>query len=416
MTIDGSPISRVEVASIGGLALFLLSDFFKAATIGLGVDITALLGLLCVAFAVMRLAKQRFPIPRFYWMVPAFLVVMVTPTLYADTFVATSSFYANDKLFRLATVGIVSALVAPVLVRTSQELIVLAGSILLVAVVMSGFMLVEILQGIDLWRWQIYGISTISLGRGFGYGMVAACLFIFMSESKSRSLAFMGLMIWFSVMVIGVGNRQGLLGALLAVGVGWLFMMAKKGSGIKAKTLIAVSVAVIGGMLSISLIPENALARVASPIESGLAGDASTQARLRLFSEAWDLFLSQPLGAGLGAFASLGLKSGVTPVNYPHNVFLEVLAEGGVIAFVFLCAMVVYAYLNSFKYARRTIGGVFMVMLLILSLVVASLSSDLVGNKILLAAVAIAVCLPRLGGRRRSDLARHAALIDGAVR
>lgn len=70
-----------------------------------------------------------------------------------------------------------------------------------------------------------------------------------------------------------------------------------------------------------------------------------------LYAEGWRLGLDNPVaGGGLAAFPALGL--GV----YPHNLFLEVFCEGGVVGLLFL-ASVIFAFLRTALRRRRSLDG-----------------------------------------------------------
>lgn len=67
----------------------------------------------------------------------------------------------------------------------------------------------------------------------------------------------------------------------------------------------------------------------------------STAQRLKLHSSAILLFLQKPL---------LGVGTGGFPVGYPHNLFLEIAAENGIIGFIIFICFLFLVIQKGFKY------------------------------------------------------------------
>lgn len=73
------------------------------------------------------------------------------------------------------------------------------------------------------------------------------------------------------------------------------------------------------------------------------AGSGSIGSRSSYFSKGFNSFFSNPiLGIGFGAFSEVNL----TTHKYPHNIYIELLAEGGLICFTLFCLILKN---NSFK-------------------------------------------------------------------
>lgn len=95
----------------------------------------------------------------------------------------------------------------------------------------------------------------------------------------------------------------------------------------------------------------------------GLQGDTSTANRLEFFSLAWEMFANAPLfGQGIGSFLWDGKP------HYPHNVFMELLAETGLIATsVFTIILVKTGWMAArlFRYPlpeATIVAGLFFIM------------------------------------------------------
>ena len=76
----------------------------------------------------------------------------------------------------------------------------------------------------------------------------------------------------------------------------------------------------------------------------------SVAARFRLFQEAWNFFLSSPwFGIGWDQFFLVN-KTGYRV----HNLFLQVLAETGIVGFVLIIPPIIYSYVATYKALRSS--------------------------------------------------------------
>ncbi len=126
-----------------------------------------------------------------------------------------------------------------------------------------------------------------------------------------------------------------------------------------------------------------------------------------LYAEAWRLGLENPVsGAGLAAFPALGL--GV----YPHNVFLEVFCEGGVVGLAFL-ASVMLAFFRLAIRGRRSLDGA-TVGAVVLILIGSQSSGDLYDGRALYLLMVLTSCTT-VAGRRAVSAAGPLGLGAGAT-
>lgn len=117
--------------------------------------------------------------------------------------------------------------------------------------------------------------------------------------------------------------------------------------------------------------------------------------RLPLYRTALETFFRSPaLGAGTGSFAALAPVSGVA---YPHNIFLELASELGVMGLVFSLGLV-FAPLGRFVFGRQPAGDATLAgALMIYCLVNAMVSSDVAGNFPLWLAAGVTASLTMAG-------------------
>jgi hypothetical protein len=150
----------------------------------------------------------------------------------------------------------------------------------------------------------------------------------------------------FTLAVIWTQSKGPLLFLLLVgLGTGWLRL------GAKGRILVLLGLAGVVAVLSLLL---DQLRDVdffrrffvaAAVLEGGLGGEnyGSVGSRVLLFSTAARMIAEHPLGIGLGSWMPL---SGFFWAEYPHNFFLEVLLEGGLVLGT-IAAVAYFAFLLS---------------------------------------------------------------------
>ena len=112
------------------------------------------------------------------------------------------------------------------------------------------------------------------------------------------------------------------------------------------KYIISFTV-IIGIYLTVS--SQNIFSRLSNRVFLGseFENDNSSQARLKLIDDAFNLMLDYPIfGIGVGGFGIL--SENIDDRLSPHNILIEIFLESGLIGFVFL-SLIVYRFYNSFK-------------------------------------------------------------------
>ncbi len=111
----------------------------------------------------------------------------------------------------------------------------------------------------------------------------------------------------------------------------------------------------------------------------------ASSSRSKLFEEAWTLWKGSPLwGIGSGQYA-VALR-GKDIIFYPHNIFLELMAEAGLIGIFLFLVMLINAFRElqiSSRNGQTSRGPIlyFLVQITIFSLVMAMVSFDINGNR-----------------------------------
>jgi O-antigen ligase len=190
------------------------------------------------------------------------------------------------------------------------------------------------------------------------------------------------------------GLRQTLLGAALASVI--LFLAARrrgegKPGGHPAMRLAFVFL-VFAGILVPSIDPElsSTLVRLELLVDSPRE-DTSTTDRIERYQDAWRIWAASPVfGHGTGSWPVLAGYGDVR--EYPHNLFLELGAEQGLLGVLLFVAAVAYAFaaLGPWSDLRRDPIRLTILMLLTFALVTSQVSGDLVDNRILFLLIGLA--------------------------
>jgi O-antigen ligase len=145
---------------------------------------------------------------------------------------------------------------------------------------------------------------------------------------------------------------------------------------------------------SVSL-PATASERIAEAVRDPVFA-LQDNGRWALYEEAAELVREQPLrGVGAGGFQSVG-ELALVPENYPHNLFLELYAELGLLAALAVVASTIAVLLGLLRAAwRHPEAGppqlVYVVIgVLLLNLFSAQLSGDINENRAFWAALGLA--------------------------
>ena len=135
-----------------------------------------------------------------------------------------------------------------------------------------------------------------------------------------------------SIAIIFTKSRGGMLG-FVAMMATFLFVS-------RSLTPTVLIVLILGGMLTLPLLPPAFTNRMVSIIDADQDPTGSREQRRQLMEEAWKTFVEHPItGIGAGQFQNYADPNQVKQWRETHNVLLQVAAElgiFGVLAFVYL--------------------------------------------------------------------------------
>ncbi len=374
-------------------AFFLTAGYFKADPRfwWLPIDLTLLAALGTVGLVIWSFLKHRFRLPTALFLLLT-LFVLFLPSLTVTEWHG----YSAEKTIRFFTLTLLATIAPIFLIKSQEDLRRFCNALALVGIIMAIDALASlILQGEQLLRLTAFSANTIALGRAVGLALV-----------------------WFSVLalegrfsfltaLIGIGSlgfvlvSAGSRGPLIATALGILltFMLFRwRAVHRTARLAIIILIVVLSVYINFQLIPETSFQR----IESFLKGDfgVSEQLRFQAYALSWKAIQENPLGIGLGGFATaINLWNDISR-QYPHNILLETLLEGGWLAGIYLVILLVLSLLKAYLLGRRHNESPQFIMLfaiLLFLLVNAAVSGDLNDNKGLFALMGLTLAFKGSG-------------------
>lgn len=354
------------------LGLLLTIGSYKESLPFFGVDPTLLVAVLALGACAARLLNGKARVPRNINTVLLFFFVLTFGIPFASL-----DGYSVSKILRLFSLGLLSVS-APILLLRSRRSIrrffhisASIGAILVVIVALRGPD-----QAAQLGRYtaDASGVSNVSR-------MIALPLLWVGVLALNRYIPFRRALI-VSVIALWFMVRTGQRGPLLALGITALVAVLAKASSLRRvhRVLIVVMIAVAGWYL-LTTAPESATSRLHSIGPSG-------QERLDSYAQTLHVIVTHPFGVGWGDWGDYVNLFANASREYPHNLLLEVTAEGGILVGIALVLFLKHAIAS----ANRISGaeGQAILLLLLFSTVTAMFSGDINDNRMLLVAIGLA--------------------------
>ena len=372
--------------------LFLFAGRFKADPrfAAIPVDLTALLLVLSMATGAVVLAGRRFfvsgPALRQWLVALAFFSWVLASWLWSQggdysTQKAGLAFVMN--LWAMAATGLVIACEPTRAERFQTALVLFAVWIALETVWL-------LFSGGAVQFVAAFGSDYLGIGSVLSFGAIVLFAFVLTGQRPWWQIVpAISLCIGFVGLMLPVGGRGPILAtaAAFATGIG-ISVCRLRGTlrvSRRGKLLVVLGIAsaavIVARMIEAG---QYALAaeRFLVLFESGMGESAGV--RWYYYNSTLDIIAAHPyVGVGLGAWPivmGLGFVR-----DYPHNLFLEVLAEQGLVGGLLLCAVLVY---STWLVLRRngalgSTAGLTAALLAISAFVSAMVSGDLADNRVL---------------------------------
>ena len=370
------------------LALFLTAGAFKAAIPSV-VDLSIAFGVVVGILTVVRLIKEKGTtrIPRVLWLSAGIALLMGLGVIGSPV-----PEFALDKFLRFAVLGLLAFFGTCVLVRDRASVRRLMLSLAVIGSALS-FQALLVGGAEALERFTTVGSGTIWMGRAASLGVLAV-IAIWVNERTRNWWFTLPIGMVTIIALLGSGSRGPTAGVVAAVGTLIVLRMISSGRS-KGSVSVVVFVVVILTVMSLFFVPAVALERY----ERAVSDDPweSILIRGRLAQQGLELIGEHPL-AGVG---TAGFAENAGDYVYPHNILIELWSENGVIAFAMILLLVAVA-LRAAGLGVVKVGGTeidWIMLMLVASVVNSMVSSDVNGNRLLFAMIAISlVAIPPPSG------------------
>jgi O-antigen ligase len=311
-----------------------------------------------------------------------FLVLFFIYTVFSAVVISSNKAYGSEKIVYLF-LSIIYTLSIIILVQSKKMLVNLFVIISVFGVLLTVFGIFESILNLPTLtskynnRFSIVGINPIWIGRYLSYAIFSNIYLIskYNKEDKNRLIIPLVLisLIQFYFMLL-TGSRGPLFAFLVSV-----FLIYSIEKRLKLSSIISLVLIVLSLFFLFSLIlPSSMSDRLAN---KNFSGQSTTFIRILIYWEGLLNFWSSKLvGIGLGSFQFNSILIG--KIIYPHNVFIELLAETGIIGFsLFMVILLkIIAMLKEvYKSSSKEISYI-LIVFLTTSLINASLSGNLGGN------------------------------------
>lgn len=245
-----------------------------------------------------------------------------------------SVIYAASTLFQYLFTDLFNSIIFPFVPITTQQ---------------------RTLELINLGYYPGLGLAQPSLSAGcmiIGMGMILSNLKFENLFKRRLDVILLLLLIASNLMV---GKRSIFIWGIIAIIFTYYVASSTKEKAIKIIKLFTIFIFAIA-IFFITLHYFKAmpfLARVVETINDLVSGDDVTSGRLVLYEAAWDIFKENPLfGIGWGQFIVVTSGQLLSRDLIVHNVYLQLLAETGLVGFFAVITPIMYCYYKTFRAIR----------------------------------------------------------------
>jgi len=257
-----------------------------------------------------------------FWIVSFFLIITImsffsyTPEISYDIFI--------DRVFKFALVGFF--IVA--FVTTPARLAFFLGAVLLAYMKMGQEGLLGVITGSLVWQNQgiprLHGSTPIYRHPNSFSGMALGCLpFLFYFYGVVHRYLKLILLIQFVFVfniILFTGSRTGYVAMIIGI---ILIILKSNNRGILFLIILLI------GFVSIKFVPEPYIKRVETIFTQKDIEGGSIDSRKQILGDAWQIFIDNPLGIGVGAFPAVR-ENLYGRSQDTHNLYLEVATNLGV--------------------------------------------------------------------------------------
>lgn len=386
--------------------LFLTAGVYKAdprlSFLPEFLDLTVMFGLLAiigVAYGIL-MNRIKFCIPSKQVLVPYFIIVLLAILSLTYT---SAPIYGTDKLLRFLTITSLAFFIPFFLLQKKEPVI----RFFIGFIVLSLLMIFDILSG-GLSPGEIgfhgaFGSNYLAVGRIAGTALIIICFYFLMSAQSIFIRLFWLCLI--PLMTAGIflsGGRGPLLSLVVSILTILVYIISILGKRFLAfstsinKTdihLFILIVILIAFGMGVVIGFSDYLSTIFMRLELlGAGGGESVLERVERFKKAIEAMVSFPTsitGLGIGGFGvfyeSFDDKRGA----YPHNIFLEIGSELGILGLFAFLLLIYWSFSNALFNIKKSVSNndkflnITFLSLFVFMLINSSVSGDINDNRLL---------------------------------
>ncbi|MEK4053299.1 O-antigen ligase family protein [Paenibacillus sp. FSL F4-0087] len=286
-----------------------LGFFYKKGEGGGLLDITLLIYVVLYVMVVynMLIKKEKLALFKYDAVVYLVLIVMSFSLLYTPQPMA-----GLVKFLKFTVMGVGMIYILRSFVKRKDDITKFYKYFIFNSFVIQVLILIDFAANeFPVGRYKYHGVHPIATAM-LGATSLLIVLILFSAKKVKFSTTLILLLTSTSILIIGASK-----GPILAIAITlFLMMRGLKKVNIKLMLLLGVILVALLNLSAVQKYTEFLTDRI-----SNTAGSESSAVRLNLYDQAERIFYENPiLGAGIG-----------TLKEYPHNLFLEILAENGLL-------------------------------------------------------------------------------------
>lgn len=345
-------------------ALFLLAGNFKSALSFLpgSIDLTIFFLGLSMVIAIKRLIKNPKILKCSIEAIYIFFLFIVV--VLGSTFYSSSTIYSIEKSMRFLIITSWAYLGVFFLIKDRDSLKRFLNTMIFIGIIMSGIAIYQFvfIQKLSFSFTSVLGSNYLALGRTVGIGIIILFFYFVDEKKKLWNLLLILMIVQMTIALLISGGKMPLLsmGLVFSSYIFYLIISRTKDMNLKngVKKLLLLMLLMIPLIIALANIGmfDVVIMRLTGLFRS-LSSDTSTVGRITRYITALNMWGDKPiLGKGVGSFPLF--YSGTELRDYPHNIFLEILSELGILGFGVFTLLIVTSLYNGWRLFKLKFKGI----------------------------------------------------------
>jgi O-antigen ligase len=311
--------------------------------------------------------------------------------------------YSKDPIYGLQkilnfltiTIPLIIAFYYFLITHTEEKLRVFINALVIITFISLTLILIEYpFQPGLVYEFKPNRWSQVIYGRIIGLSSLALLLYsIRLNNYKSAFFySFFSALAAYALFLSTHRSSLISLGIMMVVVGGSLVVGGKRGEvrGQNINPIISLLTVIGLTLVLIFILPKPEIVSVrynnlAAVEELNFGGDGPILSRIEALKLSWQMFLDNPVfGVGFGGFKAY--NSVTEFLKYPHNIFIEMAVEGGIVGLLVLSAMLYVLFRSVYRFTKchpEFISGSGILPLASYSLLLALFSKDLSSQTVL---------------------------------